>query len=115
MADCLLIVGLPPVFDDNLLIKNKRSVIFAVSSGYELTRSQPGYRRSIANIYKNLALAFTPRSAPVVREGAIGALSFVMLVKDDRTWKRNYDLFCTIMASVHLDDWLWDPARLSHA
>ena len=36
-----------------------------------------------------------------------------MLVKDGRICERNYELFCRIMASVHLDDWLWHPARIS--
>jgi len=35
------------------------------------------------------------------------------LLRDGRICRKNYELFCTVMASVHLDDWLWYPARLS--
>ena len=34
-------------------------------------------------------------------------------VRDGRICTKNYKLFCTIMASVHLDDSLWEPARIA--
>jgi len=37
----------------------------------------------------------------------------MVLIEDPVVFKQNYDLFCTIMGSVHLDNRLWDPAQRS--
>lgn len=57
--------------------------------------------------------ALAPNSSPPARELAIDVLSLTTLLKHERACDSSYALFRSVMATVHLDDWLWKPAQLS--
>ena len=63
-------------------------------------------------IYRRFKLALALSSPDAKRQRAIVALKLIMRLKRKEVCIQSAELFCTVMADVVSDSWLWEPAEL---